>query len=130
MEKAIESLKQYGLGLSSVRFICGTQTIHKDLEKKIAEFHKKEDTILYGSCFDANGTLWLDWFTPISQQAACSSFSVHFELSAPGGIFEGILNPEKDAVFSDALNHASIIDGMRLYKGKKFVYNVGRTRWC
>eukprot|EP01127_Copromyxa_protea_P006908 TRINITY_DN16847_c0_g1_i1.p1 TRINITY_DN16847_c0_g1~~TRINITY_DN16847_c0_g1_i1.p1 ORF type:complete len:441 (+),score=141.33 TRINITY_DN16847_c0_g1_i1:175-1323(+) len=91
--KAVESLKEYGLGLSSVRFICGTQTIHKDLEKKISEFHKKEDTILYGSCFDANG-----------------------------GIFEALLNPEKDEIFSDALNHASIIDGMRLFKGKKNVY--------
>lgn len=85
-------LEQYGAGLSSVRFICGTQDIHKQLEKKIAQFHGREDTILYASCFDANA-----------------------------GIFEAILTPE-DAVFSDELNHASIIDGIRLCKAKKQRY--------
>lgn len=85
-------MEQYGAGLSSVRFICGTQDIHKQLEKKIAQFHGREDTILYASCFDANA-----------------------------GIFEAILTPE-DAVFSDELNHASIIDGIRLCKAKKQRY--------
>jgi len=75
-----------------VRFICGTQDIHKTLEKKISEFHQREDTILYPSCFDANA-----------------------------GLFETILTPE-DAVFSDELNHASIIDGIRLCKAKKHRY--------
>lgn len=91
--KAKEALDTHGLGLSSVRFICGTQDIHKELEKKIAEFHQTEDAILYGSCFDANA-----------------------------GIFEALLGPE-DAIFSDALNHASIIDGVRLSKAQKFRYN-------
>jgi len=86
------ALDKYGMGLASVRFICGTQTIHKELEKKIAEFHKTEDTILYTSCWDANG-----------------------------GIFETILG-EGDAVISDALNHASIIDGIRLCKAKRYRY--------
>src|SRR5690606_26483039 len=81
------SLDKYGLGLASVRFICGTQDIHKQLEAKIAGFHKTEDAILYTSCWDANG-----------------------------GVFEIILGNE-DAVISDALNHASIIDGVRLCKG-------------
>lgn len=85
-------LEQYGAGLSSVRFICGTQDIHKQLERKIAQFHGREDTILYASCFDANA-----------------------------GLFEAILTPE-DAVFSDELNHASIIDGIRLCKAKKQRY--------
>jgi len=85
-------LRNYGAGLSSVRFICGTQDIHKTLEKKISEFHQREDTILYPSCFDANA-----------------------------GLFETILTPE-DAVFSDELNHASIIDGIRLCKAKKHRY--------
>ncbi|KAH8370984.1 hypothetical protein KR093_005863, partial [Drosophila rubida] len=85
-------LERYGAGLSSVRFICGTQDIHKQLEQKIAQFHGREDTILYASCFDANA-----------------------------GIFEAILTPE-DAVFSDELNHASIIDGIRLCKAKKQRY--------
>ncbi|EDV96657.1 2-amino-3-ketobutyrate coenzyme A ligase, mitochondrial [Drosophila grimshawi] len=85
-------LNKYGAGLSSVRFICGTQDIHKKLEQKIAQFHGREDTILYASCFDANA-----------------------------GIFEAILTPE-DAVFSDELNHASIIDGIRLCKAKKQRY--------
>ena len=85
-------MKSHGAGLSSVRFICGTQDIHKKLEQQIAEFHEREDTILYASCFDANA-----------------------------GLFEQILGPG-DAIFSDALNHASIIDGIRLCKAKKFRY--------
>ena len=89
---AIDAIKEWGFGLSSVRFICGTQTIHKDLEKIVSEFHHMEDTILYSSCFDANG-----------------------------GLFETILS-EKDAVFSDELNHASIIDGIRLCKAEKNRY--------
>jgi len=92
VEHSQKVLEQYGAGLSSVRFICGTQDIHKQLEKKIAQFHGREDTILYASCFDANA-----------------------------GIFEAILTPE-DAVFSDELNHASIIDGIRLCKAKKQRY--------
>ena len=86
------ALKKWGFGLSSVRFICGTQTIHKKLEKNISTFLKKEDTILYTSCFDANG-----------------------------GLFETLLNKE-DAVISDSLNHASIIDGVRLCKAQRFRY--------
>lgn len=86
------ALDQYGAGLSSVRFICGTQNIHKELEAKLSEFHNREDTILYASCFDANA-----------------------------GLFEAILAPE-DAVFSDELNHASIIDGIRLCKAQKLRY--------
>ena len=89
---AIQAIDEWGFGLSSVRFICGTQTIHKDLENKVSEFHGKEDTILYSSCFDANG-----------------------------GLFETILTKE-DAVFSDELNHASIIDGIRLSKAEKNRY--------
>lgn len=89
---AKNSYDQWGYGLSSVRFICGTQKIHKDLEKSISEFLKMDDTILYSSCFDANG-----------------------------GLFETLLTPE-DAVLSDSLNHASIIDGIRLCKAKKFRY--------
>lgn len=85
-------MANYGAGLSSVRFICGTQDIHKNLEKKIAQFHGREDTILYASCFDANA-----------------------------GLFEAILTPE-DAVFSDELNHASIIDGIRLCRAQKSRY--------
>ncbi|XP_040215450.1 2-amino-3-ketobutyrate coenzyme A ligase, mitochondrial isoform X1 [Rana temporaria] len=87
-----EALETFGAGLSSVRFICGTQNIHKRLEEKIAKFHKKEDAILYISCFDANA-----------------------------GIFEALLTPE-DAVLSDELNHASIIDGIRLCKANKYRY--------
>lgn len=86
------NLKSRGYGLSSVRFICGTQDIHKELELKLSEFLKTEDTILYSSCFDANG-----------------------------GLFETLLN-ENDAVISDSLNHASIIDGVRLCKAQKFRY--------
>jgi len=92
VEASINGIKKYGFGLSSVRFICGTQTIHKELEKKVADFLEKEDAILYSSCFDANG-----------------------------GLFETILN-ENDAIISDELNHASIIDGVRLSKAKRFRY--------
>jgi glycine C-acetyltransferase len=92
IKAAKESYDKFGYGLSSVRFICGTQTIHHDLEKKISQFLKMDDTILYSSCFDANG-----------------------------GLFETLLGPE-DAVISDALNHASIIDGIRLCKAKRFRY--------
>ncbi|XP_015261480.1 PREDICTED: 2-amino-3-ketobutyrate coenzyme A ligase, mitochondrial isoform X1 [Gekko japonicus] len=88
----LDTLEKYGAGLSSVRFICGTQNIHKDLEEKIAHFHRREDAILYASCFDANA-----------------------------GIFEALLTPE-DAVLSDELNHASIIDGIRLCKANKYRY--------
>lgn len=89
---AAKAIEDFGLGMASVRFICGTQTIHKDLERKLSEFHKTEDSILYASCFDANG-----------------------------GLFETILG-EKDAVISDSLNHASIIDGVRLCKSKRYRY--------
>jgi glycine C-acetyltransferase len=89
VEAAEKAERDYGYGLASVRFICGTQTIHRQLEEKIAEFLGTEDTILYGSCFDANG-----------------------------GLFETLLGPE-DAVISDALNHASIIDGIRLCKAER-----------
>ncbi|HXW60116.1 MAG TPA: aminotransferase class I/II-fold pyridoxal phosphate-dependent enzyme, partial [Myxococcota bacterium] len=90
---AEEGLKRYGFGLASVRFICGTQTIHLELEKKISHFLQTEETILYSSCFDANG-----------------------------GLFETLLGAE-DTVISDALNHASIIDGIRLCKAKRLRYN-------
>jgi len=89
---AREGLERWGYGLSSVRFICGTQTIHKELERKLSEFLGTEDTILYSSCFDANG-----------------------------GLFEALLTAE-DAVLSDELNHASIIDGVRLCKAQRFRY--------
>lgn len=91
-EAAQRGIDSYGLGLSSVRFICGTQTIHKELEQRISQFLKTEDTILYTSCFDANG-----------------------------GLFETLLG-ENDAIVSDSLNHASIIDGIRLCKAKRFRY--------
>ena len=87
-----EALDKFGFGLSSVRFICGTQIIHKQLENKISDFLEKEDTILYSSCFDANG-----------------------------GLFETLLTKE-DAIISDELNHASIIDGVRLSKASRFRY--------
>jgi len=93
VEAAKKALDERGFGLSSVRFICGTQDIHKELEKAISEFHGTEDTILYPSCFDANA-----------------------------GLFEQLLGPD-DAVISDALNHASIIDGIRLCKAQRFRYN-------
>ena len=89
---AREALEQWGYGLASVRFICGTQSIHQQLEAKLAEFLGTEDTILYSSCFDANG-----------------------------GLFETLLGAE-DAVISDELNHASIIDGIRLCKAQRFRY--------
>jgi glycine C-acetyltransferase len=92
VEAARVALDEWGYGLSSVRFICGTQAIHKDLERKISEFLGTEDTILYTSCFDANG-----------------------------GLFETLLG-EKDAIISDELNHASIIDGVRLSKAQRFRY--------
>ena len=89
---AKEGLDSHGFGMASVRFICGTQDIHKQLETKISDFLGTEDTILYPSCFDANG-----------------------------GLFETLLGPE-DAIISDALNHASIIDGVRLSKAKRYRY--------
>ena len=89
---ARRGLDDYGFGMASVRFICGTQTSHRDLEAAISAFLGKQDTILYGSCFDANG-----------------------------GLFETLLG-EEDAVISDELNHASIIDGVRLCKAKRFRY--------
>ncbi|MBS9522698.1 glycine C-acetyltransferase [Litoribacter ruber] len=92
IEAAKNAIDTHGFGLSSVRFICGTQDIHKELEKKISEFLGTEDTILYAAAFDANG-----------------------------GVFEPILGPE-DAIISDALNHASIIDGVRLCKAMRFRY--------
>ena len=94
--KVIAAAKKYidirGYGMSSVRFICGTQDIHKELEKKIAEFLGTEDTILYAAAFDANG-----------------------------GVFEPLFG-EEDAIISDALNHASIIDGVRLCKAQRYRY--------
>lgn len=92
IEAAKASYDDFGYGLSSVRFICGTQTIHKALEKKLSEFLGMEDTILYSSCFDANG-----------------------------GLFETLTTAE-DAIISDELNHASIIDGVRLSKAKRYRY--------
>ncbi len=89
---AHEALDRYGFGLASVRFICGTQDLHKRLEERISQFYQTEDTILYSSCFDANG-----------------------------GLFESLLGTE-DAIITDALNHASIIDGIRLCKAKRFIY--------
>ncbi|MAT69867.1 MAG: glycine C-acetyltransferase [Planctomycetaceae bacterium] len=89
---AHEALDRWGYGLASVRFICGTQSCHKELERALADFLGTEDAILYSSCFDANG-----------------------------GLFETLLGPE-DAVISDALNHASIIDGVRLCKAQRFRY--------
>jgi glycine C-acetyltransferase len=92
LKAAHQALDERGYGLSSVRFICGTQDIHKQLERKISEFLGTEETILYSSCFDANG-----------------------------GLFETLLGPE-DAIISDALNHASIIDGIRLCKARRLRY--------
>ncbi|MEU5716815.1 glycine C-acetyltransferase [Streptomyces sp. NPDC020403] len=89
---AHEALDRWGYGLASVRFICGTQEVHKELEQRLSAFLGQEDTILYSSCFDANG-----------------------------GVFETLLGPE-DAVISDALNHASIIDGIRLSKAERYRY--------
>lgn len=93
IEAAKKAIDSHGFGMSSVRFICGTQDIHLELEKKISEFLHTEDTILYAACFDANG-----------------------------GVFEPLLG-EKDAIISDALNHASIIDGVRLCKAMRYRYN-------
>ncbi|MBQ4049033.1 MAG: glycine C-acetyltransferase [Clostridia bacterium] len=92
IQAAKDSYDKYGYGLSSVRFICGTQTIHKELEAKVSEFLSTDDTILYSSCFDANG-----------------------------GLFETITTAD-DAIISDELNHASIIDGVRLSKAKRYRY--------
>lgn len=92
IEAAKKALDERGYGMSSVRFICGTQDLHKELEKKISAFFGTEDTILYAACFDANG-----------------------------GVFEPLLN-EEDAIISDSLNHASIIDGVRLCKAQRFRY--------
>jgi glycine C-acetyltransferase len=94
---ARDALEQWGYGMASVRFICGTQGVHKQLEAKLSEFLGTEDTILYSSCFDANG-----------------------------GLFETLLGPE-DAVISDELNHASIIDGIRLCKAQRFRYSNNNT---
>ncbi len=91
-QAAHEALDEWGYGLASVRFICGTQSVHKSLEDKLTNFLGTEDTILYGSCFDANG-----------------------------GLFETLLGPE-DAIISDELNHASIIDGVRLCKAQRYRY--------
>jgi glycine C-acetyltransferase len=92
---AHDSLDNWGYGLASVRFICGTQSIHKQLEERLSDFLRMDDTILYGSCFDANG-----------------------------GLFETLLDAE-DAIISDELNHASIIDGIRLCKATKYRYRNG-----
>lgn len=92
VETAQRALLKYGFGMSSVRFICGTQEVHKELEMRMSKFLEMEDTILYSSCFDANG-----------------------------GLFEALFT-EEDAIISDALNHASIIDGVRLCKAKRFRY--------
>jgi glycine C-acetyltransferase len=92
IEAAKVALDRWGFGLASVRFICGTQEIHKELEMALSKFHQTDDTILYGSCFDANG-----------------------------GLFETLISNE-DAVISDELNHASIIDGIRLCKAQRFRY--------
>jgi glycine C-acetyltransferase len=93
LEAARKALDEYGFGLASVRFICGTQDLHNKLEERISEFFHTEDSILYSSCFDANG-----------------------------GLFESLLGSE-DAIVTDALNHASIIDGIRLCKAKRFIYD-------
>src|SRR5574343_649493 len=93
IEAAKKSLDTHGFGMSSVRFICGTQDIHKTLEARIAEFYATEDTILYAAAFDANG-----------------------------GVFEPLFD-EQDAIISDSLNHASIIDGVRLCKAARYRYN-------
>lgn len=92
MKAAQEAIARWGFGMASVRFICGTQTLHRTLEKRLSAFLGTEDTILYGSCFDANG-----------------------------GLFESLLG-EEDAIISDSLNHASIIDGVRLCKAKRYRY--------
>lgn len=98
IKAARETLESHGFGMASVRFICGTQDIHKKLEDTISEFYQTEDTILYSSCFDANG-----------------------------GLFESILGAE-DAIITDALNHASIIDGIRLCKARRLIYDHSDMR--
>ena len=98
IQAAKDTLDSHGFGMSSVRFICGTQDIHKTLEKKIADFYGTEDTILYAAAFDANG-----------------------------GVFEPLLS-EKDAIISDSLNHASIIDGVRLCKAMSYKYENGNMQ--
>ena len=103
IEAAKKAMDERGFGMSSVRFICGTQDLHKQLEAAISGYFKTEDTILYSSCFDANG-----------------------------GLFEPLLN-EEDAILSDALNHASIIDGVRLCKAKRYRYanaDMGELEKC
>ncbi|MCF4100561.1 glycine C-acetyltransferase [Gillisia sp. M10.2A] len=95
IQAAKDAMDTHGFGMSSVRFICGTQDIHKELEAKVADFYGTEDTILYAACFDANG-----------------------------GIFEPLLS-DKDAIISDSLNHASIIDGVRLCKAARYRYENG-----
>jgi glycine C-acetyltransferase len=92
LQAAVDALARYGYGVASVRFICGTQTVHRELEERLSAYLSMEDTILYSSCFDANG-----------------------------GLFETLLD-EQDAVISDALNHASIIDGIRLCKARRLRY--------
>lgn len=98
IQAAKDTMDTHGFGMSSVRFICGTQDIHKELERTIADFYGTEDTILYAAAFDANG-----------------------------GVFEPLLGPE-DAIISDALNHASIIDGVRLCKAKRYRYANGNMQ--
>ena len=103
VDAAKKAIDTHGFGMSSVRFICGTQDIHKELEERIAAFHETEDTILYAAAFDANG-----------------------------GVFEPLLSKE-DAIVSDSLNHASIIDGVRLCKAKRYRYannNMGELEAC
>jgi len=95
VKAAKDTLDTHGFGMSSVRFICGTQDIHKTLEHEIAEFYGTEDTILYAACFDANG-----------------------------GVFEPLLTKD-DAIISDSLNHASVIDGVRLCKAARYRYQNG-----
>ena len=92
IDAATKAMETHGYGMSSVRFICGTQDLHKELEAAISDYFKTEDTILYAACFDANG-----------------------------GVFEPLFTDE-DAIISDALNHASIIDGVRLCKAKRYRY--------
>ncbi|MEG2326990.1 MAG: glycine C-acetyltransferase [Akkermansia sp.] len=93
MKAGKDAIDRWGFGMASVRFICGTQTLHRALEERLSQFLGTEDTILYGSCFDANG-----------------------------GLFEALLGPD-DAIISDSLNHASIIDGVRLCKAKRYRYS-------
>src|SRR5947208_1320846 len=95
IEAAKTAMETHGLGMASVRFICGTSDLHRELEARIADYVQHEDCILYAACFDANG-----------------------------GVFEPLFGPQ-DAIISDALNHASIIDGIRLSKAKRFRYRNG-----